>query len=206
MDTTLFNRAGKEKGKIELPAVFDTKISPTLLHEVIVGYLSNQRAGTHSTKTRGEVSGGGVKPWKQKGTGNARAGSIRSPLWRKGGIAFGPKPRDYSQRVPKQKKHVTLNMAIASKFKDGNIIVVDDIKIEEAKTKKVAAILKNLKIENNKVLLVGEKNERKLKLATKNIPNFILSEVKNMNAYETLWAEKVVFTSAAIEELKKRTA
>ncbi|MCX5781998.1 MAG: 50S ribosomal protein L4 [Elusimicrobia bacterium] len=203
MDITLYNMSGKEKGKIELPPVFDTKVSPTLLHEVIVGYLSNQRSGTHSTKTRGEVSGGGVKPWKQKGTGNARAGSIRSPLWRKGGITFGPKPRDYSQRVPKQKKRVTLNMALASKFKDGNIIVVDDIKIEEAKTKKVAEILKNLKIENNKVLLVGEKNEEKLKLATKNLPNFILSEVKNMNAYETMWADKIIFTANAIEQLRK---
>ncbi len=203
MNTTLYNISGKEKGKIDLPPVFETKFSQELLHEVVTGYLTNQRSGTHSTKTRGEVSGGGIKPWKQKGTGNARSGSIRSPLWRKGGIIFGPRPKDYSQRIPKRKKRAALNMSLASKFKDGDVIVIEELKLEEAKTKKIAELLKNLKIENAKILLVGEKNDNKLKLAARNIPNLVLNEVKNMNAYETMWADKVVFTSAAIEELKK---
>jgi len=203
MNTVIYNISGKEKGKIELPGYFETKVSPSLLHQVVVGYQANQRSGTHSTKTRGEVSGGGAKPWKQKGTGNARAGSNRSPLWRKGGIIFGPRPKDYSQKISKQKRNLALKMALSTKLQLNGIVVLDNLKIEEAKTKKVAEILKNLKILGSKVLLVLEKSEEKLRLASRNIPDLVIKEAKNMNAYEVMWADKILFTEAAIEMLKK---
>jgi large subunit ribosomal protein L4 len=168
-----------------------------------VGYLANQRSGTHSTKTRGEVSGGGAKPWKQKGTGNARAGSNRSPLWRKGGIIFGPRPKDYSHRISKQKRNLALKMALSTKLHLNGIVVLDSFKIEEVKTKKVVEILKNLKINGSKVLLVVEKAEEKLRLASRNIPDLVIIEAKNMNAYEVMWADKIIFTEDAIEALKK---
>ena len=203
MQMPILTISGKEKGKIELPQVFDTKISPTLLHEIVVGHLSNQRSGTHFTKTRGEVSGGGAKPWKQKGTGNARAGSNRSPLWRKGGIIFGPRPRDYYQNISQQKRKLSVKMVLSSKLKSGDIIVLDEMKLEEAKTKKMAEILKNLKVNGKKALFVVEKSDEKLKRAMRNLPNVALKEVRNISAYELLWAHKIVFTSGAIEELKK---
>ena len=203
MNTSIYNISGKEKGKIELPAYFETKVSPSLLHQVVVGYQANQRSGTHSTKTRGEVSGGGAKPWKQKGTGNARAGSNRSPLWRKGGIIFGPRPKDYSQKISKQKRNLALKMALSTKLQGNGIIVLDSLKIEEAKTKKVAEILKNLKINGSKVLLVLEKAEEKLRLASRNIQGLVIKEAKSINAYEVMWADKMLFTEGAIEALKK---
>ncbi len=195
--------AGKEKGKVELPGIFETKVSTALLHEVVQGYLSNQRSGTHFTKTRSEVSGGGSKPWKQKGTGNARAGSNRSPLWRKGGIIFGPRPRDYSQNISQQKRRQSVNMALSSKFQSGNVLVLEDLKIDEPKTKKAAEILKNLKVEGKRVLVGVEKDDGKLRRAMRNIPNVVLKEIKNLSAYEILWANKIILTSGAIEQLKK---
>lgn len=200
MNTSIYNIAGKETGKIELPGLFETKASPDLLHEVITAYLASQRAGTHSTKTRGEVSGGGAKPWKQKGTGNARAGSNRSPLWRKGGIIFGPRPKDYGVRISKQKRRLTLHMALSEKLKENNIIVLDGLKLEEIKTKKIAEMLKNLNITGSKVLLAVDKTDNKLRLATRNVPGLLLTEAKNINAYEVMWAKKVVFTQGAIEQ------
>ena len=203
MNTAIYNVSGKEKGKIELPEYFEIKVKPNLLHQVVVGYQANQRSGTHSTKTRGEVSGGGAKPWKQKGTGNARAGSNRSPLWRKGGIIFGPRPKDYSQKISKQKRNLALKMALSTKLQLNGIVVLDEIKIEEIKTKKVAEILKNLKINGSKVVLIVEKSENKLRLASRNIPNLVITEAKNMNAYEVMWADTLLFTEGAIAVLKK---
>ena len=152
METIVYNAKGQEKGKIELPAFFNTEVSNTLLHEITTAYLNNRRSGTHKTKSRGEVSFSGAKPWKQKGTGNARAGQRNSPLWRKGGVIFGPKPRDYYTKMSKQKKKLSLNMAFSAQLQNGNVIVVDSVKVEEAKTKKVAELIKNLKAEGKKVV------------------------------------------------------
>lgn len=201
----MFKMSGKEAGKIELPAMFETKVSEELLHEVITAYNANQRSGTHSTKTRGEVSGGGAKPWKQKGTGNARSGSNRSPLWRKGGIIFGPKPRDYSINVSQQKRRTALDMALSAKVRDGNLLAVEEIEIKEPKTKTVHEILKGLKLLETSVLLVIDKKNEALRLASRNIPNLIVKNAANINAYEVLWARKVILTKPALDQLVARS-
>jgi large subunit ribosomal protein L4 len=203
METTVYTLDGKEKGKVSLPGNFETKVSAALMHEVITAYQANQRAGTHSTKTRGEVSGGGRKPWKEKGTGNARSGSNRSPLWRKGGIIFGPKPHGYYQNISQQKRKLALFMALSEKAKSGDIIVVDQIAVNEPKTKEIATILKNLKLEGMNILVADGKIDPKFKMAGRNIPGLIMTEARNLNSYTIMWAQKVVFTAAALEQFNK---
>ncbi|MCL1972964.1 MAG: 50S ribosomal protein L4 [Endomicrobia bacterium] len=203
METIVYNAKGQEKGKIELPAFFNTEVSNTLLHEITTAYLNNQRAGTAKTKSRGEVAFSGAKPWKQKGTGNARAGQRNSPLWRKGGVIFGPKPRDYYTKMSKQKKRLSLNMAFSAQFQNGNVIVVDSVKVEEAKTKKVVELIKNLKVEGKKVVFAINANSD-FKLAARNIENVVVENIKNINAYQVLWADKVITTPEAIESIKER--
>ncbi|MDR2709020.1 MAG: 50S ribosomal protein L4 [Elusimicrobiota bacterium] len=205
MDTTVFNIKGQEQGKIDLPDFFLTKVSPALLHEVTTAFLTNQRAGTHSSKSRGEVAFSGAKPWKQKGTGNARAGQRNSPLWRKGGVAFGPKPKDYYVKISKQKKQAALNMAIAEQFQNGNIIVVDSLKLDEPKTKKVCEMLKNLKLNGRKIVFAISPDPV-FKLASRNIEEVFVENVKNINAYQVLWADKIVLTSESLDLLKNRLA
>ena len=156
----IYNIKGKSVGKIELDKdIFNGKVNEPILHQVIRMYEANQRQGTASTKTRSEVSGGGRKPWKQKGTGRARAGTIRSPLWRGGGIVFGPHPRDYSYQVPKSVKRLALISSLNAKLNDKNMIVIDEIKLDKAKTKEIAAALRNLKAEKKPLLVLEEKNE-----------------------------------------------
>ncbi|MDR1941307.1 MAG: 50S ribosomal protein L4 [Endomicrobium sp.] len=203
METIVYNAKGQEKGKIELPAFFNTEVSNALLHEITTAYLNNQRSGTHKTKTRGEVSFSGAKPWKQKGTGNARAGQKNSPLWRKGGIIFGPQPRDYYTKISKQKKRLSLNMAFSAQLQNGNIIVVDSVKIEEAKTKKIAELVKNLKVEGKKVVFAVNADSV-FKLAARNIKNVVVENIKNINAYQILWADKLIITPEAIESIKEK--
>jgi len=202
METKLYNSQGKESGNIALPEVFDTKVKKSLLYEVVVGLQANKRAGTASTKSRGEVSGGGAKPWKQKGTGNARAGSNRSGLWRKGGIIFGPKPRDYYQRLSQAKRHAALSMALSEKANNGNLIALDSLELNEPKTKAMSAILKSLNVAGANVLIVVDKAPLNLKKAARNIQDVVVAEAKHINAYEVLWANKLVITSAAIDLLK----
>jgi large subunit ribosomal protein L4 len=205
METTVYNVQGKEVGKMDLPSLFETKVSQSLLHEVVTGYLANQRSGTHSTKTRGEVSGGGCKPYKQKGTGNARRGSNRSPLMRKGGIIFGPTPHGYRHDISQSKRSLALWMALSAKTKEGSLIVVDDLVIEEPKTKKIIEILKNLKAENGNVLFVAEKINPKVKIAASNVQGLLLEQAASLNTYEVLWSKRIVITSGAIEKLKNRS-
>jgi large subunit ribosomal protein L4 len=203
METIVYNTKGQEKGKIELPAFFSTEVSGVLLHEITTAYLNNQRSGTHKTKTRGEVSFSGAKPWKQKGTGNARAGQRNSPLWRKGGIIFGPQPRDYYTKMSKQKKRLSLNMAFSSQLQKGNVIVVDSVKVDEVKTKKVAELLKNLKVEGQKVVFAIS-NDVNFRTASRNIQNVVVENIKNINAYQVLWADKLVITLEAMDSIKER--
>jgi len=203
MDTIVYTAKGKEKGKIELPEFFNTEVSPTLLHEITTAYLNNQRAGTHKTKTRGEVSFSGAKPWKQKGTGNARAGQRNSPLWRKGGIIFGPQPRDYYTKQSKRKKRLSLSMALSAQLQNGNVIVVDSIKLDEDRTKKVAELLKNLKLEGKKVVFAVS-GDAAFRLAARNIENVVVENVKNINSYQVLWADKLVLTPEAVDSIKER--
>lgn len=206
MDTIVYNVEGKEKGRYELPGFFSTEVKTALLHEVTTGYLANLRSGTHATKTRGEVSFSGAKPWKQKGTGNARAGQKNSPLWRKGGIVFGPQPRDYYQKMSKQKRKIALNMAYSALAQDNNLVLVDLIKIDEAKTKKVVELLKNLKVDGKKVIIALPKKDDNIKIAAKNIKNVVVEYIKNLNAYQVLWADKIVTTPEAIDSIKEKQA
>jgi large subunit ribosomal protein L4 len=204
METIVYNIQGKEKGKVSLPEIFETKVSTALIHEVVVGYLAGLRKGTHSTKTRGEVTGGGRKPWKEKGTGNARAGSNRSPLWRKGGIIFGPKPRNYIQCIPQQKRRLSLEMALSIKAKKNSLIVVDNFTIDEPKTKKMVEVLKTLNATENNILVVVDKIEKNVKLSGRNLEKVIVAEAKNLNAYQVLWANKIIITSSSIEQLGRK--
>jgi large subunit ribosomal protein L4 len=203
METIVYNAKGQEKGRIELPAFFNTEVSSVLLHEITTAYLNNQRSGTHKTKTRGEVSFSGAKPWRQKGTGNARAGQRNSPLWRKGGIIFGPQPRDYYTKMSKQKKRLSLNMAFSAQLQNGNVIIVDSVKINEVKTKKVAELLRNLKVEGKKVVFAIS-NDADFRTASRNIKNVVVENIKNINAYQVLWADKLVITLGAIDPIKER--
>jgi large subunit ribosomal protein L4 len=203
METIVYSANGQEIGKIGLPDFFNVDVSSVLLHEVTTAYLSNQRSGTHKVKTRGEVAFSGAKPWKQKGTGRARAGQRNSPLWRKGGIIFGPQPRDYFVKISKQKKKLSLSMALSLQFRKGNIIVVDALKVYEAKTKEVAKILKNLKIMNRKVVFTIS-NDMDFRLASRNIKDVVVESCKNVNAYQVLWANKLVITPEAISSIKER--
>ncbi|GHT61768.1 50S ribosomal protein L4 [Endomicrobiia bacterium] len=203
METIVYSADGQKKGRIELPAFFNTEVSSVLLHEITTAYLNNQRSGTHKTKTRGEVSFSGAKPWKQKGTGNARAGQRNSPLWRKGGIIFGPQPRDYYTRISKRKKRLSLGMAFSAQLRNGNIIVVDSVKIDEVKTKKVVELLRNLKVEGMKVVFAIS-DDAGFKMASRNIKNVVVENIKNINAYQVLWADKLVITPGAIGSIKER--
>jgi len=192
---------GKVKETVEIPEslkkYFDYKNAKYVLHEYIVAYLANQRQGTHSTKTRAEVRGGGRKPWVQKHTGRARQGSIRSPLWRKGGVVFGPKPRDYSVEIPKKKKTLAKYLSIAEKIKSNDLIVVDKLNLNSHKTKEALKILKNLNINSDKILFVDKSFDNNIKLATRNLQNVSLSRLQDLNAYIVLDNNKIIFTKEA---------
>ncbi len=194
--------SGNKIESVEIPKsiqkYFEYPNPKAVLHEIVVAYLANQRQGTHSTKTRSEVRGGGKKPWRQKHTGRARAGSIRSPLWRKGGITFGPKPRDYYITITKQKKVVSKYISLAEKVKDNDLIVVNNLEPATVKTKDFVKLLKNLKLEDTKVLLVPRELNNNLKLATRNIKKILINRVADLNAYNILNYKKIVITKEAL--------
>jgi len=188
------------KGSINLPeGIFGTSARKDILHESVVNFLANQRQGTHATKTKGLVSGGGKKPWKQKHTGRARAGSIRSPLWRSGGTIFGPQPRDYSYRIPKNMRRRALGEAFSAKFSDGSIMVVDAIAVEKPRTKEMLGILRNLGLDGKSVLIVLPEKDENVLLSSRNIPRVNVMRVRDLNPYEVLIHEKVLITSKALE-------
>ena len=199
MEINVLNSKGEVTGKANLPEGLDSvKVNRHLVHEVVRAYLANQRKGTHSTLTRTEVSGGGKKPWKQKHTGRARAGSSRSPLWRGGGIIFGPKPRSYRIDLPNAKVRAAFSQVLSAKFKRGEIVVAEGPDLDQAKTKKVAAWLKTLSLPQN-ALLVLEKRDDKLALASRNLAEFTAIEWRNLHPYHLLSAGKVVFTPEAFK-------
>jgi large subunit ribosomal protein L4 len=199
MEMKIYSMDGKEKGSAVLPPVFETKVIPVLLHEVVTGYLANQRAGTHSTKTRGDVRGGGAKPYKQKGTGNARRGTSRTPLTRGGGIIFGPHPHGYTQNISQQKRVQSLCMALTVKAQGGNVVLIDDVTLAEPKTKNISALVKSLKLNGSSILLVVEALSDTLKRASRNYPLLVIEEARNLNAYQVMWANKLVLTTKALE-------
>lgn len=206
MEANVYNIKGEKTGTVPLQEnVFNAKINIPLMHEIVKWYLANCRQGTHAAKTRAEVQGSGKKPWKQKGTGRARAGSIRSPLWRHGGVIFAKKPREFSYSVPKKKIRLALLSALSSKAKDGAVMVLDEVKIEKPKTKSVAEIMKNLKIParrsaggKNKVLFVS-KRDKVLNLASRNIADLLLHDVADLTTYDVLNSDKILFTKESLD-------
>jgi large subunit ribosomal protein L4 len=202
METKLLNIQGKEQGKITLPeALFGVKPNPTFLHEVITAFLANQRSGTADVKTRAEVSGTGKKPWKQKGTGRARHGSMRSPIWRHGGVAFGPTPHSFRIDLPVAKRRLALAHALSSKYNSDSIIILDNFDIKEAKTKMVADVLKTLEA-GKKPLIVSSK-DAKLDQASRNIAGLNKMVPSDLNAYAVLNSSKVIITKEALEKMSK---
>ncbi len=206
MEIKVFNTSAKEVGKVELnEAIFAEQYRESLIHQVVVAQLANKRQGTKSTLTRSEVRGGGAKPWRQKGTGRARQGSIRSPQWIKGGVVFAPKPRDFSQKINKQMKKAALKSALSAKVSDGNFIVLDKIALKENKTKEIAKILKNFKFDE-KVLFVLTDADAMVVRAAKNIPNVDAINANLLNVYDVVANAKVFVTKDAVKLIEEVNA
>jgi len=194
----VYNMKGEQVGEIELrDDIFGIEVNPFAVHQVVINHLANRRQGTHSTKTRGEVRGGGKKPWRQKGTGRARQGSIRAPQWIKGGIVFGPKPRDYNYVVPKKIKRLALKSVLTSKVNNNELIVLDELKMDYPKTKEFANILKNLKVDKKALIVLPEKNENIYKSA-RNIPGIKTILANSLNVYDIITHDKFVITKDAV--------
>ena len=199
----LYDIKGNNIGDIELSdAVFGQEVNTSALHQVVVNYLANQRQGTQSTKTRSEVRGGGIKPWRQKGTGRARQGSIRATQWIKGGIALGPKPRDYSYSVNKKLKKVALKSALSAKVASSEIIVVDEIAFDAIKTKQVAEMLAALKVEAKALIVTNEKNDNVVKSA-RNIAGVTTTFMGSLNVYDILNHDVMVITKDAVSKIEE---
>jgi large subunit ribosomal protein L4 len=197
----VLDETGARVGERELsPRVFEAKVSVPLMHQVVVAGLASLRRGTHSTKTRGEVSGGGRKPWRQKGTGRARQGSIRAPQWTGGGVVHGPKPRDHSMRVNKKMKRGALRSALTDALQSGKLAVVQELRFEEPKTKRAAAILAALGLQG-KVLLVlpGPTDDGAVEKSFRNLPNVRIAYAPSLGTYEVIAADRVLFTQAALD-------
>jgi len=199
----VYDMSGNDAGTKDLTDnIFDAQINKSLLHSVVRAYLLNQRVGTHSTLTRAEVRGGGKKPWRQKGTGRARQGSTRSPNWTHGGIAFGPKPRSYRISINRKAKRAALKSALTSKVNSGELIVVDNIKIDEFKTKTIVNMLAALGSEKKALIVVEEHNEKLIKSAS-NIPGVKTAIANNLNVYDILNCEKFIVSSGAIDKIEE---
>ena len=200
---SVFDMNGKAVSEIELSdAVFGIEPNKTVMHQAVVNYLANQRQGTQSTLTRSEVSGGGRKPWRQKGTGNARQGSIRAPQWTHGGIALGPKPRDYSYSLNKKVKRLALKSALSSKVAEKEIIVVDEIKLEEIKTKSIVNMLSALGADKKTLIVMPEVDEKVIRSAN-NIANVKTTLVNTLNVYDILNCNHFVVAKDAVAKLEE---
>jgi len=200
----IYNTEGKEIDTLKLDAtVFDGTVNNDALHQAVTAYRACQRKGLASTKTMGEVAGGGRKPWRQKGTGRARVGSIRSPLWRHGGVIFGPHPRDFSYTLPIKIKNLALKSSLNAKVNEKSLIVVDDLKIENPKTKEAIKILYNLNLKQ-KTLLLLNKLDKNTKLAVRNIDFITFNRAQDTQAYEVLAAHKLLITKDGLRELTNR--
>ena len=200
-EVELFNSKGENVGKISLPEeIFGQKVNPGLVHEVLVSQSAMARQGTASTKTRGEVSGGGAKPWRQKGTGRARAGSNRSPLWRHGGIIFGPRPRSYRMAFPKKKRRSAIKQVLSEKIRENKLKVIDSLMLEEGKTKKAKALLEKMGALMG-TLVIAKSRDANLSRAFANLPKVKLVPVESINLYDLLNYEKIIIARDAIEAI-----
>jgi len=199
----LYNTDGNKVGDIELnDSVFGVEVRSDIMHKVVVNYLANQRQGTQSTKTRTEVRGGGIKPWRQKGTGRARQGSIRAPQWVGGGVALGPKPRDYRYSVNKKVRRLALKSALSSKVADNDVIVLENMNLSEIKTKNVVQILKNLGVAD-KALIVLPENDKNVVMSARNIKGVDTTYVGSINTYDVLNHTKCIILKDAVSKLEE---
>lgn len=203
MELKVYDMKAKEVGKIDLNSnVFEQEYNEALIHQVVVAQLANKRQGTKSTLTRSEVRGGGAKPWRQKGTGRARQGSIRSPQWIKGGVVFAPKPRDFSQKINKKMKEGALKSALSAKVADGNMTVLDNIAAINAKTKEVQAVLNSFNICKKTLMVIAEYNENLVR-ATRNIPNITLATAEMINVYDIVANTNCIITADAVKKIEE---
>jgi len=199
----LYNMQGSKVGDVELSAaLFGAEVNKAVLHETVVNYLANQRQGTQSTKTRTEVAGGGAKPFRQKGTGRARQGSTRAPQWIKGGVALGPKPRDYSYSINKKVKKLAMVSALSAKAQDENVMVIDNLTMDEIKTKTIADMLKAMGVEG-KALIVTNEMEKNVYLSARNIAGVKASYVGMLNVYDVLGHDKFIVAKDAVAKLEE---
>ena len=199
----VYDIKGKKVSDVELAeSVFGIEPNEAIVHSVLVNYLANQRQGTQSTKTRAEVSGGGRKPWRQKGTGRARQGSIRAPQWIKGGIALGPKPRSYSYRINKKEKQLAIRSLLSAKVLDNELTVVDKLEVEEAKTKVMAKALTDLKVEGKTLIILADRNDNVLR-SSRNIEGVKTIELNTINVFDLLNCNKLVLPLDTVKKLEE---
>lgn len=202
MNVKVYNQEGVAVGTVELnEAIFGIEPNEAVVHQYITNYLARQRQGTHDSKGRAEVSGGGKKPWRQKGTGRARAGTIRSPLWRGGGIVHGPHPRDYGSEFPRKMKRLAIQSVFSSKAKSERIMVLDQIALSETKTRTMAGILGKLQVAGKKCLILDEGVNQKATLSLRNIPKVIYRRASLANGYDLLNADVIIMTKAGLEKV-----
>ena len=201
--TEVFNTDNKKVGEVELnDALFGLEVKKHILHDVVKMQLANRRAGTACTKTRTEVRGGGAKPYRQKGTGRARAGTNNSPLWRGGGVTFGPKPRDYSYKLPKKVRKLGVRMALSARFSENNMLILDGFELAEIKTKKFAEVMKKLNIENG-LIVIPEKNEN-LEKSSRNVLGYKVIPADGLNVYDILLHRSLVLLQPCLGQLEER--
>jgi large subunit ribosomal protein L4 len=204
MKISIKDTKGKNQGELEVKfALVEGGKGTQAVHDTVVAHQAAQRMGTASTKTMGEVAGSGKKPWRQKGTGRARAGSFASPLWRGGGVTFGPKPRDFAKKVSRGTKQLALRKALGERLKAGDVVVVDDFKLGSPKTKDFVAVLAALELKGS-ALIVSSELDKNLRLASRNVPHVALSTSDSLNTFEVLRPDKLVFTKSAFEKVEAR--
>jgi large subunit ribosomal protein L4 len=206
MKIAIKNLEGKDQGEYEVkfPLIEDGR-GTQAVHDVVVAYRAGQRSGTASTKNVGEVSGTNKKPWRQKGTGRARAGSFQSPLWVGGGVVFGPRPRDFSKKVSKKTKQLALRKALSERLKAGDVVVVDDLKLETPKTKDFIGVISKLDLKGT-MLVVSAGIDKNLTLASRNVPDVALTTSDSLNTYDVLRPAKLLFTKSAFQQVESRLA
>ena len=201
-NVSVYNMEGKEVGTMELSdAVFGVEVNEHLVHAAVVAQLANKRQGTQKAKTRSEVSGGGRKPWRQKGTGHARQGSTRAPQWTGGGVVFAPTPREYTIKLNKKERRLALKSVLTAKVQENKFIVLDELKFDEIKTKKFQAVLNNLNV--NKAMVVLNDNDKNVVMSAKNIPNVITAQTNTINVYDILKYNTMIVTKAAVETIQE---
>ncbi len=204
MKLTIKDTKGNNQGELEVKlALVEDGSGTQAVHDTVVAYQAAQRMGTACTKTMGEVAGTGKKPWRQKGTGRARAGSFQSPLWRGGGVVFGPKPRDFGKKVPRKTKQLALRKALSERLRAGDVLVVDDLKLATPKTKDFLGVLSALDLKGS-ALIVAQGGDKNLMLASRNVPHVALASSETLSTYDVLRPDKLVFTRGAFEQVEAR--